>query len=166
MLFLLETTALLFLLEVVTLLLLLDMLFCSSFLTYYSACFVQLVIQLLLLNVIAFLASHCYSIPFAWCHCSSCSTMLLFVHLDTSLMRPSFCYSLFLLFQIGIPLLHFLKSFKKLSKFKFFKSNLEGENFFFYLCLLTSFFNYPCFWEMVVGNVFVCCVGIIWTLYT
>jgi hypothetical protein len=65
MLFLLETTALLFLLEVVTLLLLLDMLFCSSFLTYYSACFVQLVIQLLLLNVIAFLASHCYSIPFA-----------------------------------------------------------------------------------------------------
>ncbi len=47
---------------------------------------------------------------------------------------------------------------KELSKFKFFKLNLEGENFFFNICLLMNFLKYPWFWEVVVKNVFVYCV--------
>ncbi len=30
--------------------------------------------------------------------------------------------------------------------------------FFFNLCLLMNFFNYPCFWEMLVDNLFFRCV--------
>jgi len=53
----------------------------------------------------------------------------------------------------------------KLFKFEFFRPNLEGEKFCVQFFFVDEFFNYPCFWEMVVNSVFVFYARIIWTLY-
>jgi hypothetical protein len=92
-----------------------------------------------------------------------CSFILNVICLGTFPLNPWCYYSLlllllFLLFQISISPLSFLQVWEELSKFKFFKLDLKGEIFFFNLCLLMKFFNYPCFWEMLVYNVFICCV--------
>ncbi len=47
---------------------------------------------------------------------------------------------------------------EELSKFEFFRLHLEGDFSFFNFCLLMNFLKIPCFWEMVVNNVFVCFV--------
>jgi hypothetical protein len=117
--------------------------------------------------------------------CSSCLTvpllllgMLLHSYYSTCCFAPlvqPFCSSTFLLFLAifvqrccSIPFvsnwyfspLIFLHvwSVEKLSKFEFFKPNLELRIFVFNFGLLMSFLKYPCFWKMVVNNVFVCCV--------
>jgi hypothetical protein len=93
-----------------------------------------------------------------------CSFIFNVVCLGTSPLHPWCYYSLFNTITFiphFISVFHplsFLQAWEELSKFKFFKLNLKGENFFFNLCLLTIFFNYPCFWEMLVDNVFICCV--------
>jgi hypothetical protein len=108
----------------------------------------------------------CYSTPLTWCCCSFCSTLPLLTHSSTSLLLPWFCCSLPLLLDVVIFVhllsnwyspFYFFASVEELSKFEFFRTNLEDELIFFNFCLFMSFFNYPCFWEMVVGNVFVCC---------
>lgn len=137
----------------------LKLLFCSSYSTCCSillswpTILLVLLDLLFLLNVVALLVLCCYSILFAQRCYSSCSTLLFFICSGTSLLWPWFCYSLFFLFQIGI-----FASVKELLKFKIFRLDLEGDNFFKFFCLLMSFFNYPCFREMVVDNVFVYCV--------
>ncbi len=115
-----------------------------------------------------------------WCCCSllliqHCSSLInyvtsLFIHPQHNLLRYLFIRLVMLLFLVWhyysyssyfILIFHplsFLQVWKELSKFKFFKPNLEGENVFFNFCLLMNFFNYPCFWEMLVDNVFICCV--------
>lgn len=123
---------------------------CSFVLHYYSTPLARPTILLLLLNVVVHLAQRCcfllIHVPLYCSHdfvvlCSFCSTLQF----------------LFLLFQIGTPPLFFV-NVKELSKFKFFRPNLEGEIFIFNFCLLMNFLNYPYFWEMVVNNVFSCCV--------
>jgi hypothetical protein len=105
-------------------LLLLNLLRCSSWSTCYSIPLVQLA---------APFASHYSSAPFVSCYYSSCSTLLLIVHLGTFLFHLSFCYSLLLLFQIGTSPcpLYFFASVQELFKFEFLKWNLENENSFF-----------------------------------
>jgi hypothetical protein len=53
-------------------------------------------------------------------------------------------------------LIVFLQMWEELSKFNFFKPKLEGEVFFQSLFVDETFY-YPCFWEILVNNVFVCC---------
>jgi hypothetical protein len=56
-------------------------------------------------------------------------------------------------------------SVEELSKFEFVRPNLEGENCCVQFLFIDEFFNYPCFWEMVVNNMFLFSAGIIWALY-
>jgi len=85
--------------------------------------------------------------------------------LGTFVLRPWFCYSLLLLFNLAILLLLFqigtppspllqVWNVVELVKFKFFQT-WKVRIFVFNFCLLMNFLNYPCFWEMVFNNVFV-----------
>jgi hypothetical protein len=161
---LLEGAALFFLLEATILLLLLDMLLYSSLLTYYSARLARLAllaqcccsscsmslpfllyaaILLLLLNVVT---------PFTQRYCSLFVQVPLYYALDFAIHCSS-CFKL-----VFPPPSLFFGSVKEFLKFKIFRLDLEGDNFLKKFCLLMSFFNYPCFREMVVDNVFVYCV--------
>ncbi len=60
-------------------------------------------------------------------------------------------------FKLVFPPLVFLWVWEELSKFKFFKPNLESEIYFFQSLFVDEFFYYPCIWEILVDNVFVCC---------
>jgi len=146
-------------------LLLFSLLFRLSCLTCCSTPFVGPIIMFLLFNLLLpvqhgvplllfnlllqFSCLTCYfACLFNLLFCSSCSTSC------------STLLFLLLLFQISIfPPLRFLQTWimEKLSKFEFFKPNLEGESFCFQSVLM-DFFNYYFFKEMVVNNVFVCCV--------
>jgi hypothetical protein len=101
--------------------------------------------------------------------CSHSCTFL--VHHDVAALLLLFpCSMLLLLYSllnVVVPILLildsyfplvFLQMWVELSKFNFFRANLEGEVFFFNLCLLMIFFYYPCFWEILINNVYVCCV--------
>ncbi len=164
-----------FLLLEVVVLLLLFMLLCSSCSTYCFAPLAQhrcspcLTSVLLLLDIGAPLIWRYYSVPLVQpttliqCCCSFCSMLSLLVHLGTFLLLPWFCCSLLFLLNVAIlvPLvsdwyspLYFFAGVEELSKFKFLKPNLKGD-FFFPIFFVDEFFNYPCFWEIVVGNVFV-----------
>ncbi len=128
--------------------------------------------------VIPFAWGCCFDVPLAQCYCCFTffllkTTTLLLLH-DMLLCSSCLiycsaplvqCATLLLLFDllfcsscfklIGAPPPFFFASVEEPSKFKFFKQDLEGGNIFFNLCLLMSFFTYPCFWEMVVDNVFI-----------
>jgi len=82
------------------------------------------------------------------------------VCLSTSPLNPWCYYSLFNIITFIPPIPD--QCFSPLVFYKCGRSypnlDLKGENFFFNLCLLMKFFNYPCFWEMLVDNVFICCV--------
>jgi hypothetical protein len=140
-----KATALLFLLEAATLLFLLDMLLYSSFLTYYSTCLVRFATMLLLLDVIALLVPHYCSTPFAWCGYSFCSMLMFFVCLGTSLLHPWFCYSLFLLFYIGIHPLHFFTS-QRIVQIRILQVGLGRWKLFFFI--------FVCWWVFLIIHVF------------
>jgi len=120
---------------------------------------------LLLLNV-TLLARHYYS---------SCSMVLFlcsFVFMRVA--QVPFCYAHDVVVPCSLsndvalvplisywyfPPLSFLQVWEELSKFKFFWLDSEDEIFFFNLCLLMNLFNHPnFFWEVLVDNVFICCV--------
>jgi hypothetical protein len=76
-----------FLVRPTILFLLFDLLFCS-FCSTLMFLLLDIVVLLLLLDI---------ATPLAWHYYSSCSTLLIFVFLGTSLLHPWFCYSLLLL---------------------------------------------------------------------
>ncbi len=119
-----------------------------------------------LLNIIA---------PFAQCCCSftrssSCGLLrYLFVMLVKLLFLAPCLMMLFLfiLFHISNPPLSFLQVWEELLKFKFFWLNLKGEIFFSIFICWWFFFNCPsCFWEILVDNLFLCCVQELFGHYT
>jgi len=116
---------------------------------------------ILLLLLLPFLVRHCYSLLFGQHY-----------YFYVCLYVP-FCYIVMLLFLYSLfdfivvppsisnwysPPPFFLQLWEELSKFKF-QARLGRWEFFFNLCLLMNFFCYPCcFQEILVDNVFVCCV--------
>jgi len=140
----------------------------SSYLTYCSTPFAQFdvpfvwpTLPLLLFDLFCYCYSTCCSILFARPLC-----------LGTFLLHPWFCCSLLLLFDLVILLFLFYIGIPPRSLFcrcgvwrsypnsSFSNSSSLGQTwkariFVFNFCLLMSSFNYPCFWEMVVNNVFV-----------
>jgi len=153
-----------FLVRPTILFLLFDLLFCS-FCSTLMFLLLDIVVLLLLLDI---------ATPLAWHYYSSCSTLLIFVFLGTSLLHPWFCYSLLLLLDTTTfaplvsnyypppPPFYCFASVEELSKFTFFKQDLEGGNFFFNICLLMNFF----YLSMFLGNggwqcVYLLCVRII-----
>jgi hypothetical protein len=110
-------------------LLLLDMLF-SSCSTYCSTPLVQVPLY--------------YTCEFAT-PCSSCSTLLLY----------SSCFKLILAAPPPNPPFYFFQVWKSYPNSSSLGQTWKVRIFVFNFCLLMSFFNYPCFWEMVVNNMFV-----------
>jgi len=135
---------------------------CSSPLTWLVALFFLLDLLLRSSCSISLFLSNYYSTPLAWPLCSS--TYLLHSWFWGSLFLLFNPVVLLLLFQIGTPPRRpfiFCKcevwrscpnpSFSKLSSSS---QTWKVKTFVFNFCLLMNFFNYPCFWEMVVNNVF------------
>jgi hypothetical protein len=142
------------------------------------------------------LARHYCSSLLAWhcSSCAPCSMLWflrLFVfniacsHSNTSLLHHDVATLLFLfpcsmlmllysLLNVVVPAflvsnwyfpLVFLQGWEELSKFNFFRPNVEGEVIFQSL-FVDEFFYYPCFWEILINNVFVCCVQELFGHYT
>jgi hypothetical protein len=84
-------------------------------------------------------------------------SMLMFLYSLLNVVVPAFLVSIWY-----FPLV-FLQVWEELSKFNFFRPNLEGEIFFL---VIDEFFYYPCFWEILINKcVCLLCARIIWTLY-
>ncbi len=151
---------------------LLNLLFHSSCSTYYSSysicCSAPLTRPILLL------------LPNLLFHtsCSTCSAFLVQpLYLATSLLCLWFCCfllllfdcaTLLLLFQIGISPHPFLfcrcgvwrsNPNSNFSNLNFLGQTWKVRIFVFNFCLLMSFFNYPCFWEMGLIMCFFLCTN-------
>jgi hypothetical protein len=137
------------LVQLIALLFLFDLLFCSFCSTCCSAFLVQHVVLLLLLNLL---------------FRSSCSTSCSSTFLLHSWFPCSFCLTLlflFLFFQINIsPYLLFCKRgvWRSCLNLNSSKQTWKVKIFVFNFCLLINLFYFLFCVEMVVDNVFVCCV--------
>ncbi len=120
---------------------------------HYSFCSMSM---LLLLNAIAPLVHCCYS----HVHSSLMRLVQITLYYIHDVVTPCLTLLLLLLlFQIGIPPpFLFFASVGGAIQIQVRQARLGRWDFFFNLCLLMNFLNYPCFWEMLVDNVFVYCV--------
>jgi hypothetical protein len=111
----------------------------------------------LISNCFVLILAQALIVPLVQCCYSSCS-MLLLLLLD-DIVPHLMLLLLFLLFQIVLPSPLFFVSVRRVIEIQVLEAKLGRWNFFFFnICLLMNFFNYPCFWEMLVDNVFFCYV--------
>jgi len=135
---------------------------------------------LTLLFLLLLVQRHCFSyyltlllllLFFIWHYCSSCLTLLQFC----SFILNTICLNTYLLhydvvlcslFDIVVLALCFKLVFSPLVfssvggaiQIQVVQARLGKWDFFFQSLFIDDFFNYPCFWEILVDNVFICCV--------
>jgi hypothetical protein len=137
-------------------------------------CSLLTLLLILLFLLLLFFVQHCYSLLFgrhyySYVWLSSVASLGSFLlHCDVVVLLffvwHYYCSSFY--FKLVFPPPFFLQVWEELSKFKF-QARLGRWDFFFNLCLLMNFFNYPCcFQEILVDNVFVCCVQDLFGHYT